>query len=119
MKKAKYILLLNILLLMFSLATIMSKLASKEEFLSFRFILCYGGLIAILGIYAIGWQQIIKKLPLSLAYCNKAITIVWAIVWGYLIFKEAITPGKVIGAIMVIAGVVLFVLSDDATEDKP
>ena len=51
--------LLNVLLLLFSLSSVCSKLAAREEFMSFRFIMMYGFIVLLLGIYAIFWQQII------------------------------------------------------------
>lgn len=70
-----------------------------------------------MGIYAVGWQQIIKYLSLTTAFANKAVTIVWGIIWGILFFHETITVGKLLGAILVIVGVILFVSSDKG-EDK-
>lgn len=99
---------LHILLCVFSLSGLCSKLASGEPFLSLKFCLFYGGVILILGIYAICWQQIIKRMPLSLAYANKAVTVIWGMVWGILFFNEEIKPQKIIGAVIVIAGVVLY-----------
>lgn len=115
--KLKTLFWLHILLLVFSLSGICSKLAAGEEFLSFRFCLCYAGVIAILGIYAICWQQVIKRLPLTTAYANKAITIVWGIVWGAVFFGEKISAGKIIGAVIVITGVILYVTTEDETEE--
>ncbi|WP_102380364.1 EamA family transporter [Raoultibacter timonensis] len=74
--------------------------------------LLYGGVLAILGVYAIGWQQILKRMPLTSAFSNKAVTVVWGIVWGALFFSEPVTPLKVIGAVFIIAGVVLFSHAD-------
>lgn len=105
----KTILALNVLLMFFSLGGIFSKLASKQPFLSLKFILCYGALLFIMFVYAIGWQQIIKRLPLTMAYANRAITIVWGIIWGLLFFNEKLNLGKIIGAVIVIAGVLLYV----------
>lgn len=104
--------LLNILLMVYSLSSVCSKLAAGEEGISFRFIVLYGIIIILLGIYAIFWQQIIKSMPLTAAYANRAITVFWGMLWGLLIFKEKITPGKIIGAVLVIAGIILFALSD-------
>ena len=112
-KNIKTILALNILLMFFSLGGIFSKLASKQKFLSVKFILCYGALLFIMFVYAIGWQQIIKRLPLTTAYANRAVTIVWGIIWGLLFFDERLTAGKVIGALIVIVGVLLYVTADD------
>ena len=54
------------------------------------------------------WQQIIKRIPLTTAFANKAVTVVWGLVWGALIFREPITPGKIVGVLLIVAGVVLF-----------
>lgn len=110
MKKNSIILLLSlhILLVFYSLSGIFSKLASKQQFLSFKFCFFYGLIILLLGVYAIGWQQIIKRLPLTTAFANKAITVVWGIIWGILIFNERITIGKIIGAVLVMFGVVFY-----------
>ena len=112
-KNTKIILALNVLLMFFSLGGIFSKLASNQPFLYVKFILCYGGLLFIMFVYAIGWQQVIKRLPLTTAYANRAVTIVWGIIWGLLIFNEKLNAGKVIGALIVIAGVILYVTEPD------
>ena len=111
--RIKYFSLLHILILFYSLSGILSKLASGEEFLSLRFCLCYGGMIAILGIYAIAWQQIIKQMSLTTAFCNKAIEIVWGIMWGVLIFKESVKWNMILGAVIVIACVIIVVTADE------
>lgn len=103
--------------MVYSLSSYFSKNASRFPFLSLRFILYYLGVIAILGIYAIGWQQVIKRLPLTTAYANKAVTVVWGMIWGLVFFQEGISVGKVIGAAMVIAGVVLYATADGETKE--
>lgn len=109
---------LHLLLLVYSTSGIFSKLASGESFLSLKFCLYYGAIIALLGIYAIGWQQIIKRMPLTVAYANKAITVVWGIVWGFLFFQERVTVQKLLGACLIIAGVVLFALSENSEAES-
>lgn len=111
-KNLKTLILLHVMLMIYSLSGICSKKAAGATFLSLEFCLYYAAIIGLLGFYAIGWQQIIKRLPLTTAFANKAVTVVWGIIWGALIFHEAITPGKVAGALMVIAGVVLFARAD-------
>jgi len=113
MKKFSMFLPLHLLLMVYSTSGIFSKTAATAPFLSLKFCLCYGAIIGLLGIYAIGWQQIIKRMPLTTAFANKAVTVVWGIVWGVLFFKEQITIGKVIGAALVILGVVLFAGADE------
>lgn len=110
--KLKTLLLLHLLLMVYSVSNIFSKLAADESFLSLRFCLFYGGVIALLGLYAIGWQQIIKRLPLTTAFANKAVSVIWGIVWGLLFFQESLTAGKIVGALLIVAGVVLFAKAD-------
>ena len=109
----KYFLILHILLAVFSLGGICSKTAGTYEFLSLGFIFFYGLTILNLGVYAIVWQQIIKRLPLTTAYANKAVTIVWGILWGVLFFQEQIKWNMIVGAIIVIIGIVVVVKSDE------
>lgn len=104
----KIYILLHILLAVFSFSGIFSKLAAGEDFLSIKWCMCYAGVIGLLGVYAIGWQQIIKRMPLTAAYANKAVTTVWGLIYGVLFFREKITPGKLIGVALVVAGVALF-----------
>lgn len=117
MSRGRVLLGLHLLLALFSLSGIMSKLAAQYDFMSRGFVLCYGGMVAILGIYALGWQQVIKRLPLTTAYANRAVTIVWGIVWGALLFHESINVFKLAGAAIVLAGVVLFAFADGAGKE--
>lgn len=114
--RALVLLALHVLLLVYSLSGFFSKSASREPVLSVNFVLLYGGMLLILVIYALGWQQIIKRLPLTLAFANKAVTVVWGIVWGVVFFSETVTPLMVAGAVLVIAGVVLFSFGDGDKE---
>lgn len=66
----------------------------------------------------LGWQQIIKRLPLTTAFANKAVTVVWGIIWGALFFKEPVTIGKIAGAVLVILGVVLYAYADKEAGGK-
>lgn len=112
-EKIKNYIFLHIILLIFSFCGVFSKLAGSSDFLSLKFCLFYGLSIFILGIYAIMWQQVLKRFSLTTAFINKAITIVWGIVWGVLFFKEQITVNMIIGAIVVFIGVSLVVVSDE------
>lgn len=105
----KTIVCLHLLLMVFSALGVCSKIAAGQPFLSFKFILFYGIVIFNLGIYAICWQQIIKRMPLVVAFANKAVTVVWGIVWGRLFFGETVTVAKLIGAMVIICGILLVV----------
>lgn len=104
---------LHILLFVYSFCSVCSKLASNEEFLSFKFCLFYGISLLILGVYAILWQQILKKMSLTTAFINKSVTIIWGMLLGVIIFSEKINLNMVIGSIIVLFGIGLVVTSNE------
>ncbi len=111
--KIKYLIALHIELLILSLSGVCSKMAAQNQFLSTWWLFWYALVILNLGVYAIVWQQIIKYLPLTTAYANKAIGIVWGILWGIVIFGEQLKWNMIVGAVIVIIGVIVVVKSDE------
>lgn len=103
---------LHLLLAVYSLSDVCSKTAAGAPFMSFRFLFFYGCVLGLLGVYAIGWQQVIRRLPLTVAFANRAVTVVWGIVWGVLFFREQVSPLRLVGAALIMAGVVLFARAD-------
>lgn len=92
---------------LYTLSGIAAKFASKFEFLSFGFLFSYGVEIFILGIYAIIWQQIIKRVDISIAYANRALAIFWSMLWAGLLFKEQILPQNLVGVILIFIGILV------------
>ena len=109
----KYILWLQLLLLFGSVGGVFSKYAATQPFFSENFCIAYAALLFTLVIHAVGWQQIIKHLPLTLAYASKSIGLVYALIWGVLVFDETVSIGKIIGIIITIFGVVFFARSEE------
>lgn len=101
----KDILILQLAVVLFSGASVMSKFASGEEFLSFKFLLFIVIEVAILGAYAILWQQLLKRFDLSIAYANKAMVLLWYMVWAMVIFREEVGIKNYIGVAIVIVGI--------------
>lgn len=91
--------------LLYSGYALLGKFASKEAFLSARFISLYAGVFFILALYAILWQQVLKQFPLVTAVANKTITIVWGIIFGKLFFDEQIRPNMIAGSLIILAGI--------------
>lgn len=116
--KIKVLFALHVMLMIYSMSGICSKLAAEQSFLSLRFCIYYLIIIMLLGLYAIGWQQIIKRLPLTTAFANKAVTVVWGIIWGAIFFEESITLAKIIGAIMVIIGVIIYARAEEGENNE-
>ena len=102
--------------IVYSLSTVAAKFASEQEFLSFKYIFFFGVEFVILAIYALIWQQMIKKFELSIACANKAVTLLWSMLWNFIIFSTGITVEKVVGVLIVVCGVI--VMNSEATEKK-
>lgn len=101
------IILLQAVVIIYTLTSIVGRKAAGSELLSLEFILFYGLDIVILGIYAICWQQMIKKFDLSVAYANRAMAILWTAVWARFIFKDTIGIKQLIGILVVMIGTVV------------
>ena len=109
----KYFILLNILFILQSFGGVFSKLAGRAEFLSLSFIVYYGLVLLILLIYAFFWQILLKRISLTTAYANRAIAMVWLMIWGVAFFGETISFNMIIGALIVLAGIGLVVTAPD------
>ena len=109
-KKKSYIYVLHhIVLCIFSLGAVFSKLASKTDFMSKEFFLFYGLQLLIMVVYAIIWQQLIKRMSLMSAYAHRAVTVIWGIIWGAIFFGENITWNKIVGAVIIVLGILFYV----------
>ena len=118
MKNFKILIFLHFILLIYSSSGVFSKLAGAQQFLSLQFFLYYGIVLIILFIYAILWQRVIKLLPLTTAFANKAITVIWGIVFGLIIFGERITLAKVMGSIFIILGIIFYTKSSNLGKEN-
>lgn len=106
-KKIKDYIFLHICILWYTMTSILSKVASRYPFLSFKYILCFVGIFLTLGSYAILWQQVIKRFKPSVGYSNKSVSLIWTMIFSAIIFNERITLYNVIGAVIIITGVIL------------
>ncbi len=98
---------LQAVVVIYTLNSIVAKFAENVEMLSFKFFLAYGLEVAILGVYAICWQQMIKKFDLSVAYANRAMAILWTALWALIIFKDTIGLKQAIGIGLVVIGTIV------------
>lgn len=92
-----------------SLSGVCSKMAAKHPFLSIGFIFWFGMVMVLMVVYAVVWQQILKRMPLTVAYANRPVTLIWGIIWGALIFKERITWNMILGAAIIFLGIYMVV----------
>jgi len=109
---------LHAIILLYAVTSICSKIAASLEFFSPKWILIYGLQIVILGVYAILWQQVLKRMNLNFAYANKSLTLVWGMLFGILFFEETLTVWNIIGAIIVLGGVILMVTGEEGEQPE-
>jgi len=103
----KGIIFIQLAVIVYTFSGVMGKLAAGHDFLSWPFIIFIGLELFILGCYAIIWQQIIKRYPLSIAYVNRAMAIFWSTLWAAIIFGERITLNNIIGVIVIFVGIMV------------
>ena len=101
----KVILCLHLILFLYSLESVCSKMAATQEMFSFKFFLFYGVVLFFLFFYALAWLRILMYMPLTVAYANKGINIVWGMICGAVLFHEAITLKTIIGGVIILAGI--------------
>lgn len=94
--------------LIYACTSIFTKMASRQEMLSWPYLLWIAGAVGVMGVYALLWQQVIARMPLSTAYMFKGTSLVFVLLFSALLFGEAITVNNLIGAIIIIIGIELF-----------
>lgn len=112
MRKLYSYIFLIISFLIYSLTSVFTKLASMSVFLSFQYLLFLCGAICVIGVFAMLWQQIIRRLPVSDAFMWKGTAIIWTMLLANIIFGEPITIRNIIGSIIIIVGIALYALSE-------
>lgn len=98
---------LHVVIWIYSLSSVLIKMSSLYDFFSIQFLAIYALIIIVLGIYALLWQQMIKKFEPSIAYSNKSVTTIWTMIYAIMIFGETISIKKIIGILLILAGIVI------------
>ena len=111
----KQIIMLQAIIVIYTISSVMAKFASSGETLG-KIILFLGLDVLFLGIYAIFWQQMIKIFPLSVAYANRAMALLWSAVWAKIIFGEHISVKQMVGIVIVIIGTII--INSEKQEEK-
>ncbi|MCI8861412.1 MAG: transporter [Lachnospiraceae bacterium] len=108
----KKIAFLQLAVIIYTLSGVAAKQAALYDAMTPGFLFYYGVEIIILGIYALIWQQLIKRIDLSIAYANRSMAILWSMIWAVIFFGEIITIKNMIGVAIVLAGTMI-INSDD------
>ena len=115
-EKLKNVLLLQGVIVLYTVSSVMSKEASASWDNLLRFLFFFGMEFVILGVYAVLWQQMIKRFELSVAYANRSMAVVWSMVWAVVFFHDTITVQNVLGVVLVVAGT--WVINTETKEDQ-
>ena len=104
----RQILILQAIIVIYTFSGVFGKMATNgHAFLSREFLLYIFLDLCVLAVYALLWQQALKRFDLHVAYANRAMATVWGIVWAYFIFAEMITVMNIIGTLLILAGTFL------------
>lgn len=90
--------------IIYTISSIMSKKASASSGNLLHFLFFFGMEFVILGVYAVLWQQMIKRFEISVAYANRSMAVVWSMVWAVIFFHDTITIQNIVGIVLVMAG---------------
>ena len=99
--------------LLYSTAFVSAKFAGAYPIFSFRAITLYGLCFLLLGFFALVWQQILKQVLLTIASANRAVTIIYGMFWGVVLFGETISVAMIIGAALIMSGVIMMAVKHD------
>ncbi len=83
------------------------KLGARYPFMSPGYIAWFCVAVLILCFYAVCWQLILEKLPLTTAYLRRGFSYILIFVWATVIFHETITLQQILGIIVIIIGMVV------------
>lgn len=94
--------------LIYACTSIFTKMASVQDVLSWPYLLYIAGAVGVMGIYAVLWQQVITRMPLSTAFMFKGTSLIFILVFSAILFGESITINNIIGSVIIITGIVIY-----------
>lgn len=112
-----YIVLIGINML-YACVSLFTKYASQQDFMSWNYVLGLIGAVSIMGLYAVLWQQVLKRIELSLAYMFKGTSLIFVMLLANVLFDEQIAWNNILGAIIIISGIVLFANSAEPIANR-
>lgn len=106
-KRRNIVLLAALAVFMESLTSPCLKIGARYPFMSAPYIAWFCLAVLILCFYAVCWQLILEKLPLTTAYLRRGFSYILIFVWAVLIFHETITWKQILGILVIIVGMVV------------
>ncbi|MBR1716230.1 MAG: hypothetical protein IJ718_01265 [Paludibacteraceae bacterium] len=109
-KTVQYIALILVYLFYASISIIL-KYTGLQTPLTLPWCIGFAGLILTLGIYAIAWQQILKRIDLGTAYMFKGTSLIFIMLLLNICYGEPVTPTKLIATGIIVLGMALYAKS--------
>lgn len=106
MKKFRFLILFSGFLI-YSVSGVIAKKSSVADPYSLSTLVRFLTVISILGVYSAFWQVSLKYIPLSTAFFCKGSVVVFSLIWAVVIFGENITLYNVLGAVLIIVGILV------------
>ena len=105
--------------LVYACTYIFTKMASQQDVLSLPYLLWIAGAVVVIGFYALLWQQVIARMPVSTAYMFKGTSLIFVLIFSVFLFNEPITISNIIGSVIIIIGILLYARADErANKDE-
>lgn len=109
------------IVLLYSMVSVGSKLASKqipswtgdiftfalECLFNWKLVLILFMMFVILFVYAFIWQKCIKNVPITVMYANKSSYIFWTQLAAILVFSEELSWCNVLGIVIIFMGIMV------------
>ena len=108
------VLLLTVAFLIYSATGIFTKLASMQDLMSVAWLQYLAMAFVALGTYAVLWQFILGRVALSQAFLFKSTTVLFSLCFARFLFDEQISLQNIVGAFLIIVGIILNTLSRPA-----
>lgn len=103
----KNIIALQAIIVIYTVSGVMAKMISANKGEPVKALVFFGLEFLALAVYAVLWQQMLKHFELSVAYANRAMAILWSMIWAVIFFHEKITMRNIIGILLVLAGTII------------
>ena len=97
--------------MLYACVGICTKMAALQEAGSWPYLLWFVGAVAIIAVYALLWQQVLRRIELSTAYMFKGTTLIFTMLIAALVFGEHITLPNIIGSVIIVTGIVILARS--------
>lgn len=111
-KTVQYVALVLVYLFYAGISVIM-KYTGLQQPLTIEWCVGFVLLVGTLGIYAIAWQQILKRIELGVAYMFKGLSLFFIMVLLAICYGEPITPMKLLATGIIIVGIALYAKSNE------